>query len=90
MYIVTCNWIRAFSPKQVRRADLKSTTHSKIALVWGHVSNINNIRRVVVQIVEFADIADLQKSVITSEITLTGFEKLEGMDKSRIKIPRGW
>ena len=42
------------------------------------------------QIVEFADIADLQKSVITSEITLTGFEKLEGMDKSRIKIPRGW
>jgi len=43
-----------------------------------------------VQIVEFADIVDLQKSVITSEITLTGFEKLEGVDKSRLKIPRGW
>ena len=48
--------------------DLKSTTHSKIALLWGHVTNINNIRRVVVKIVEFADIVPLQKSVITSEI----------------------
>jgi len=74
----------------VQIVDLKSTTHSKIALVWGHVSNINNIRRVVVQIVEFADIVDLQKNVITSEITLTGFEKLEGVNKSRLKIPSGW
>ena len=43
----------------------------------------------VVQIVEFADIVDLQNSVITSGITLTGFEKLERADKSWIKIPSG-
>jgi len=49
--------------------DLKSTTHSKIALAWGDVSNINNRRRVFVKIVEVADILDLQRSVITSEIT---------------------
>ena len=66
--------------------DLKSTTHSKIALLWGHVTNNNNIRRVVVKIVAFADIVPLQKSVITSEIMCTGFEKLEG---SRLKIPTG-
>ena len=66
--------------------DLKPTIHPKIVLLWGHVTNINNIRRVVVKIVAFADIVPLQKSVITSEIMCTGFEKLEG---SRLKIPTG-
>ena len=46
-----------------------------------YAQNINNIRKVVIQIIELPDIAYLQKHEITNEITLIGLEKLEGVDK---------